>query len=264
MKTHTENTLPDVQSSADPRNIAIDYVGVRGMQVPVRVACPEGIQHSVATVNMVVGLEAEKKGTHMSRFLGLLSKHDEPLSYEALMNLMSEMLEVLGAQSGKITFDFPYFVNKAAPVSKLQSLMNYQVRYEVRAEAGEMRFLQTTIVPVTSLCPCSKEISQYGAHNQRSHITITARHKGDVSLEAQIRIAEESASCQLWSQLKRVDEKFVTESAYENPKFVEDLIRDVAVALNHNPAVEAYLIEAENFESIHNHSAYAYIRRGTI
>lgn len=264
MKTSIENNLPDVQSSVDPRNIDIEYVGVRGMEFPVSVQSANGVQNTVARVGMFVGLAAEKKGTHMSRFLGLLSNHNAPISHQSLIDLMQRMLSDLDATEGKIEFEFPFFVKKTAPVSKLESLMNYQVCYEVRHDNGQTRVLQTTIAPVTSLCPCSKEISKYGAHNQRSHITITTRSDGQVSLEQQIRYAEESASCELWSQLKRVDEKFVTERAYENPKFVEDLIRDVAVALNANEHIQAYHIEAENFESIHNHSAYAQIRKGTL
>ena len=142
--------------------------------------------------------------------------------------------------------------------------MNYQVHLCVEHKNNETWVTQTVTVPVTSLCPCSKEISAYGAHNQRSHVTIAAKLKGELSLEKQIRYAEESASCELWSRLKRVDEKFVTESAYENPKFVEDLVRDVAVALNQDTNVQAYRVQAENFESIHNHSAYAQITRGDL
>lgn len=265
MKTLSENNLPDVQSSVDPRNIDIEYVGVRGMELPVSVQSSTGLQHTVAKVGMYVGLDASKKGTHMSRFLGLLSNHQAPISHQSLVDLMQQMLQNLDASEGKIELEFPFFVKKAAPVSKLESLMNYQVRYEVIQRNGQLHVLQTTVVPVTSLCPCSKEISRYGAHNQRSHITITIRcDDGRVSLEDQIRYAEESASCALWSQLKRVDEKFVTERAYENPKFVEDLIRDVAVALNANPHILAYQIQAENFESIHNHSAYAQISKGLL
>lgn len=264
MKTLLQNNLPDVQSSVDPRNIDIEYVGVRGMELPVSVQSATGIQHTVARVGMFVGLSAEKKGTHMSRFLGLLTNHLSVISHQSLIDLMKQMLHDLDADQGKIEIEFPFFVNKVAPVSQLESLMNYQVRYEVLHKNGKTDVLQTTIAPVTSLCPCSKEISQYGAHNQRSHITITTRNDGGLSLEQQIRYAEQSASCELWSQLKRVDEKFVTEHAYENPKFVEDLIRDVAVALNTDPHIFAYHIEAENFESIHNHSAYAQIRKGTL
>lgn len=264
MNTNTlsNNNLPDVQSSADPRNIAIEYVGVRGVELPITVASESGIQPTVAQIGMYVALPAEHKGTHMSRFLGLLKEHNRALCRETLVELMQDMLEALESNAGCIDFDFPFFVKKHAPVSQLECLMNYRVHYRVEHKNGKTFVTQTVTVPVTSLCPCSKEISLYGAHNQRSHVTIAARLKGDLSLERQIRYAEESASCELWSRLKRVDEKFVTEKAYENPKFVEDLVRDVAVALNSDKNIEAYRVQAENFESIHNHSAYAQITNG--
>lgn len=265
MKTLNQtHLLPDIQSSADPRNIPIEYVGVRGVTVPVDVQSTSGIQRSVATVGMYVALPAQQKGTHMSRFLGLLEKHQEPLCASSLMSLMEKMLETLEAGEGRIDFDFPFFAKKKAPVSGLESLMNYQVHLRVEHKNGQSWVEQTVTVPVTSLCPCSKEISKYGAHNQRSHIRILAKIQGELPLEQQIRYAEESASCELWSGLKRVDEKYVTEHAYDNPKFVEDLIRDVAVAVNGDERIIAYRIEAENFESIHNHSAFAQISRGEI
>lgn len=264
MNTNTlsNNNLPDVQSSTDPRNIAIEYVGVRGVELPVTVKSDSGIQPTVAQISMFVALPAEHKGTHMSRFLGLLKDHNRPLCKTVLIELMNDMLQALESDAGRIDFEFPLFVNKQAPVSKLESLMNYRVRYRVESKGGKTWVTQTVTVPVTSLCPCSKEISRYGAHNQRSHVTIAAKLKGDLSLERQIRYVEDSASCELWSRLKRVDEKFVTEKAYENPKFVEDLVRDVAGVLNTDDNVEAYCVQAENFESIHNHSAYAQISRG--
>ncbi len=264
MQTLPNTNLPDVQSSADPRNIAIDFVGVRGLELPVTVESASGVQPTVAEIGMFVSLPAHQKGTHMSRFLGLLKEHATPLNRQALTELMQSMLSALEAESGRIDFEFPFFVQKHAPISELESLMNYRVKLRVEHKAGRTLVTQTVTVPVTSLCPCSKEISRYGAHNQRSHITIAARLCGDLSLEEQIRFAEESASCELWSRLKRVDEKYVTESAYENPKFVEDLVRDVAGRVNADPRIEAYRVEAENFESIHNHSAYAQIFKGDL
>lgn len=261
-KNLSNNNLPDVQSSADPRNIAIEYVGVRGVELPITVASENGIQPTVAQIGMYVALPAEHKGTHMSRFLGLLKEHEQPLCKKTLVELMHSMLAALESEAGCIDFDFPFFVKKLAPVSKLECLMNYRVHYRVEHKNGRTSVTQTVTVPVTSLCPCSKEISDYGAHNQRSHVTISARLSGELSLERQIRYAEQSASCELWSRLKRVDEKYVTEKAYENPKFVEDLVRDVAVALNGDENIEAYRVQAENFESIHNHSAYAQITQG--
>ncbi|MEF9942605.1 MAG: GTP cyclohydrolase FolE2 [Burkholderiaceae bacterium] len=251
--------LPDVQSSADRRNIAIQRVGVKSISHPVMVASPRGPQPSVATVDMYVALPADQKGTHMSRFLALLAETAEPLSAHVLRDMMARMLVRLEATEGYIELRFPYFVRKTAPVSGVESLMDYQVRLVAEAKGGRTVVTQEVVVPVMSLCPCSKKISNYGAHNQRSHVTIAAELDADMTLDEQIRIAEQSASCELWALLKRGDEKYVTERAYDNPKFVEDLVRDVAVALNHETRVLAYRVEAENFESIHNHSAYALI-----
>ncbi len=251
--------LPDVQSSADRRNIAIQRVGVKSITHPVMVASPRGPQPSVATVAMYVALPGSQKGTHMSRFLALLAETAEPLSAHVMRELMGRMLNRLEASEGFIELSFPYFVRKTAPVSGIESLMDYRVRFVAEAKGGTTTVTQEVLVPVMSLCPCSKKISDYGAHNQRSHLTIAAELGADFSLEEQIRIAEQSASCELWALLKRGDEKYVTERAYDNPKFVEDLVRDVAVALNQEERVLAYRIEAENFESIHNHSAYALI-----
>lgn len=264
MKTLTTTTLPDIQSSVDPRNVPIEYVGVRGVTAPIQVQAQNGVQNTVATIGMYVALPADHKGTHMSRFLALLQTYNKPLSADTLKELMPQMLELLEAKEGRIDFEFPFFVNKLAPVSGLSSLMNYQVCLRVETKNGVTWVEQQITAPVTSLCPCSKHISKYGAHNQRSHITIVIRADEPVSLEEQLRFAEDSASCELWSRLKRVDEKFVTEHAYENPKFVEDLIRDVAILLNNDSRILAYRIEAENFESIHNHSAFAQVARGQL
>ena len=253
--------LPDIQSTADARQLAIQRVGVRGIVFPVRVAGAGGAQASVARVDMYVGLPADQKGTHMSRFLEVLHVQDEPLSYAALDRLMVAMLDRLEADSGWIEMRLPYFVKKAAPVSGVESLMDYELTLRVEARDGLRRQTLKVLVPVTSLCPCSKEISAYGAHNQRSHVTIAARLSAELPVESLIEVAERAASCELWGLLKRPDEKYVTERAYENPKFVEDLVRDIALALDRIPAVEAYTVESENFESIHNHSAYALIER---
>jgi GTP cyclohydrolase I len=170
------------------------------------------------------------------------------------------MVERLEAQAGRIEMSFPYFINKAAPVSGVQSLLDYDVSFVGAIEKGRYGFTMKVQVPVTSLCPCSKEISEYGAHNQRSHVTVTARTCGFVWIEDIVRVCEEQASCELYGLLKRPDEKYVTERAYDNPKFVEDMVRDIAGVLNRDPRIEAYEVESENFESIHNHSAYALIR----
>ncbi|MDO4937167.1 MAG: GTP cyclohydrolase FolE2 [Sutterellaceae bacterium] len=253
--------LPDVQNLADGRNIAIDRVGVRGLTVPMTVASVNGPQPTVAEVCMCVSLPADKKGTHMSRFISLLADNHESLSANMMKELLAKMLVLLEAHDGYIEIRCPFFVTKASPVSKLKSLMNYKVRYIAEKKNGVTSVIQEITAPVTSLCPCSKEISDYGAHNQRSAITIAAEIEGELSLEEQIRIAETSASCELWSRLKRNDEKYVTEYAYDHPKFVEDIVRDTAKQLNDESRVVAYRVEAENFESIHNHSAYAQIER---
>jgi GTP cyclohydrolase I len=208
-----------------------------------------------------VHLPADQKGTHMSRFVALLEEHREPLDQSALRMLLASMLAKLEAHSGRIEVTLPYFVMKTAPVSGVQSLLDYEATFIAEKRDGQTHMSMKVLVPVTSLCPCSKKISQYGAHNQRSHVTILAQLAGEVAVEELIRIAEEEASCELWGLLKRPDEKFVTERAYENPKFVEDLVRDVATRLNADERIVAYVLEAENFESIHNHSAYAVIER---
>ncbi|SDV50109.1 GTP cyclohydrolase FolE2 [Chitinasiproducens palmae] len=253
--------MPDVQSSVDTRQIPIQRVGVRGVRHPISVRTADGgVQPSVGTFDLDVHLPPEQKGTHMSRFVALLEDHAQPFDAASFGAMAQEMLLRLESESGRIAVTFPYFISKVAPVSGVRSLLDYQVTLVAHARAGQPAGLRLKVlVPVTSLCPCSKEISQYGAHNQRSHVTIDAELSGEISIDALVRIAEEAASCELWGLLKRPDEKFVTERAYENPKFVEDLVRDIAVRLNTEPAVAAYVLEAENFESIHNHSAYALI-----
>ena len=252
--------LPDIQAISDQRRVAIQRVGVRGVAHPLRVRTRSGEQPTVAQVNMYVGLPESVKGTHMSRFLEVLQARDAALDADGLRELTHSMLERLRADAGVVEFAFPLFLNKRAPVSGVTSLLDYRVtlRAEVDAARGYRCWMQV-LVPVTSLCPCSKEISAYGAHNQRSHITIGAQVEGDLELEDLISIAEEEASCQLWGLLKRPDEKYVTERAYDNPKFVEDLVRDIALRLNDEARVRRYVVESENFESIHNHSAYALV-----
>lgn len=253
------NALPDVQSSADVRHIPIQRVGVKSVSFPVSVKSRDGAQSTVATVNMYVSLPAGQKGTHMSRFFKLLDETSTPLCRETLEDLMKRMLDKLQADSGVIEFEFPFFVRKLAPVSKLPSLMSYRGGFTVSAANGKITIHERVLAPVTSLCPCSKEISRYGAHNQRSHISIDAECSEDVPLEDLICVAEQNASCELWSLLKREDEKYVTEFAYDHPKFVEDISRDVAKALESDQRITAFTLQVENFESIHNHSAYALI-----
>lgn len=255
--------MPDVQSSVDTRHIAIQRVGVRGVRHPMIIAAGGESLPTVADWELTVALPAHEKGTHMSRFVALLETHRRtPMTAALFCDMARDMLSLLDAEQGDMRARFPYFLNKVAPVSEVSSLMDYEVSWKcvARRDAGT-DFELTVLVPVTSLCPCSKAISEYGAHNQRSHVTVTARFDDPalVDVDSLIRRVEAQASCELWGLLKRTDEKFVTERAYENPKFVEDLVRDVAQAVRDLPGVHSYTIEAENFESIHNHSAYAQV-----
>jgi len=256
------DTIADVQNFADTRQIAIDKVGIKSIRHPVKVGDKsEGVQHTVAWFNMYVYLPHNFKGTHMSRFVEILNSYEREISVESFESMLREIVKRLEAESGHVEMSFPYFINKAAPVSGVQSLLDYDVTFVGEIDKGKYRFTMKVVVPVTSLCPCSKKISDYGAHNQRSHVTVTARTNEMVWIEDIVRIVEEQASCELFGLLKRPDEKYVTERAYDNPKFVEDMVRDVAAAFNRDPRFDAYTIEAENFESIHNHSAYALIER---
>jgi GTP cyclohydrolase I len=252
-------TIPDVQNTVDTRHLAIQRVGVKGVRYPITVKTASGTQPSVGTWNMYVHLPEEKKGTHMSRFIALLEGNRAPLDVKNFTDLMHKMMALLEANAGRIELSFPYFVNKTAPVSGVESLMDYEVGLTGEFKKGVLEITLKVLVPVTSLCPCSKKISAYGAHNQRSHITVHAVLDGDLPVDELIAKIEEQASCELYGLLKRPDEKYVTERAYDNPKFVEDLVRDVAGMLNAESRIVAYTLEAENFESIHNHSAYALI-----
>ena len=261
----TSADVPDVQGRADERHIAIDRVGIRGIRHPLRVKTGNGgVQHTVGIFSMSVKLREDVKGTHMSRFVELLeAERASQISLDTieLQALLQRMVAKLGVDVGHIEIAFPYFIEKAAPVSGVTSLLDYEVTLAGEIVHGVCQSTMKVMAPVTSLCPCSKEISEYGAHNQRSHITITVTTSEPVSVDEIVRIAEDEASSELYGVLKRVDEKFVTERAYDNPKFVEDLVRDIAAALNRDPRIRAYTLEAENFESIHNHSAYAIIER---
>src|SRR5487761_2430930 len=254
--------IPDVQNSADTRHLAINKVGIKSIRHPVLVKDKSGgVQHTIATFNMYVHLPHNFKGTHMSRFVQILNQHGREITVESFEGILREMTDKLEAKSGYIEMAFPYFINKTAPVSEVQSLLDYDVTFIGEIVDGKYRFNMKVQIPVTSLCPCSKEISERGAHNQRSHVTINVRTKRSVWIEEVVRFAEEQASSELYGLLKRPDEKFVTERAYDNPKFVEDMVRDVAGLLNADPRIDAYVVESENFESIHNHSAYALIER---
>jgi len=255
--------IEDVQSRVDTRQIPINRVGVKEILHPVRVKDRSGgEQHTVANFNMYVYLPHNFKGTHMSRFLEILHSHEREISVDSFMDILRQMTERLESEAGHIEMKFPYFVNKTAPVSGVRSLLDYQATLIGEVKRGGTTDLWVkVVVPVTSLCPCSKKISAYGAHNQRSHVTIKARIASHVWIEELIDFAEKEASCELFGILKRPDEKWVTERAYDNPKFVEDMVRDVAVRLNNDERIREYVVESENFESIHNHSAYALIER---
>ena len=254
--------IADVQGSADNRHIAIDKVGIKDIRHPVRVRDrTDGEQHTVATFNMYVYLPHNFKGTHMSRFVEILNSHEKEISIDSFKEMLREMAERLESERGHIEMRFPYFINKPAPVSGVKSLLDYEVTFIGEIQQGKPVMYIKVVVPVTSLCPCSKEISDYGAHNQRSHVTVEVRNRGFIWIEELIEIVEKEASCELFGLLKRPDEKYVTEHAYNHPKFVEDMVRDVAMKLNGDERVGAYRVESENFESIHNHSAYALIER---
>jgi GTP cyclohydrolase I len=252
-------SVEDVQARADHRQIPINRVGIKDIRHPVRVKDrSSGEQHTIATFNMYVNLPHDFKGTHMSRFVEILHGERE-ISVDSFRNMLQEMRHKLDADAGHIEMTFPFFVMKRAPVSGVQSLMDYQASLIGEICRDQTKTWIKVVVPVTSLCPCSKKISERGAHNQRSHVTISAQLREHLWIEELIDIAESEASCELYGILKRPDEKYVTEKAYDNPKFVEDMVRDVAVRLNNEPRIIAYVVESENFESIHNHSAYALI-----
>ena len=254
--------IADVQSTPDTRRIPIDKVGIKDIRHPVLVKDrSQGVQHTIASFNMYVRLPHNFKGTHMSRFVEILNAHDMEISVESFRDMLADMAQRLEARVGHIEMSFPYFINKTAPVSGVKALMDYQVTFLGDIVDGQHAMTIKVIVPVTSLCPCSKEISERGAHNQRSHVTLTVRTNTFVWIEDLIDLVEKQAICELYGLLKRPDEKYVTERAYDNPKFVEDMVRDVAAKLNQDERIDAYTVESENFESIHNHSAYALIER---
>ena len=253
--------LPDVQSAADTRRLAIQNVGVKGLRYPLQLETASGeIMNTVANLAMTVGLPPEVKGTHMSRFIELLEVRRGALTQDGLFAMLGEMLLRLDAASGRIELTFPYFIRKTAPVSGVESLLDYDATLIIDSPEGQHSALTLRVTAaVTSLCPCSKKISDYGAHNQRSHITLEAKLRSPMAIEELVRLAEEEASCEVFGLLKRPDEKWVTERAYDNPKFVEDLVRDIALRLMSEPRIAEWKVASENFESIHNHSAYAEI-----
>jgi len=251
----------DIQSLRDRRNISIDKVGVKNIRYPIIVDDREnGTQNTVADLNICVELPHDHRGTHMSRFIEVLNHFHTESLINNLQIFLQEIKNALNADVAYTILRFPYFIKKAAPVSGIESLLSYNCFFE--ASLKEEYLLTIGVeVPVTSLCPCSKEISDYGAHNQRSQVIIQATLNEFVWLEELIEIVEKSASCEIYPLLKRVDEKYVTEKAYENPVFVEDIVREITLKLNKDDRIRTFQIESENFESIHNHNAYASLSR---
>jgi GTP cyclohydrolase I len=259
-----ENSLHDTQGQLDKRQIAIDRVGVKNLRYPVRVLDKaHEAQSTIATVQMTVDLPHHYKGTHMSRFVEVLNAFGPVLQVKTIPRMLRELQERLNSNAAHLVFEFPYFLEKTAPVTGAKGLLDYNVIFDASLYGERLDFVTTAIVPVTTLCPCSKAISSVGAHNQRGQVTFAVRAQPFLWIEDMIRMVEDSASCELFSLLKRPDEKEVTERAYHNPVFVEDLVRNVAERANAHPAISWYCVEAENFESIHNHNAYARIEKKT-
>jgi len=250
-----------MQKSRDTRNIPIDKVGVKDISYPIVVMDrKKKFQHTIARINMYVDLPHHFKGTHMSRFIEILNSYREEIALDKLEIMLAEMKKKLGASTAHLEMEFPYFIEKKAPVSKAKSLMEYTCSFSATL-AEDFDFVLGIRIPVTSLCPCSKELSAYGAHNQRSLISIKVRYSNFIWIEDLVSAVEECGSSPVYSLLKRVDEKYVTEKAYENPKFVEDIVREVTEKLLAEQNITWFSVEAENFESIHKHSAYAFIER---
>ena len=255
-------SLPDTQNKVDSRNIYINQVGIKSIKHPLVYINKTGDKYpSVGDWQMTVGLKPEVKGTHMSRFIEILNEKPPEFSVNNFAQITQRVLQKLDATNAKVSVNFSLFMAKKAPVSRVESLMDYDATLTAEIYEGKTTTTIIVVIPVTSLCPCSKSISEYGAHNQRSHITIEAKIEFGVSFEDIISEVERCASSQLYAILKREDEKYVTEEAYNNPAFVEDLVRDIALLLNQNNKITAYSLESENFESIHNHSAYAIITK---
>jgi GTP cyclohydrolase I len=253
--------MKDIQNHEDTRNIDIDQVGVKGIRYPITVLDKDmGQQQTVAKINMYVNLPRYYKGTHMSRFVEVLNEHSRRISLQNFSEILEEVKSRLNAESAHMEITFPYFINKAAPVSGAEGLMEYQCTFRGSLNHGK-DLIVIIRVPISTLCPCSKEISDYGAHNQRGEVRLQVRFNKFVWIEDLIRLVEESASTDVFSVLKREDEKYVTEKAYNNPKFVEDIVRDIALKLNGDSNITWFAVESENFESIHNHSAYAYVEK---
>ena len=254
--------LTDTQNQPDTRQLPINRVGVKNLRYPIQIRDKaRALQSTVATVTLTVDLPHHYKGTHMSRFIEALNAHGPILHVDSIRQILRELRKRLDTQCAHVDFEFPFFLEKRAPVTGAVGVMDYNVRFVATSAEGGGDFLMTVEVPVTTLCPCSKAISETGAHNQRGKVTYSVRFAKPIWIEDLIRMAESCASSELYSLLKRPDEKFVTEQAYANPVFVEDLVRNLAAKSNDHPDITWYRIEAENFESIHNHNAYAMIEK---
>jgi len=253
--------MKDIQNQRDHRNIPIDNVGIKNLRYPITVRDRrDGFQSTVATINMYVDLPHKNRGTHMSRFVEILHLLKPEVSLKNFSKILAEMKKHLNADSAHIEVTFPYFIEKKAPVSDSSGLLDYTCSIIGLSDSkGTIDLISEVIVPIASVCPCSKEISEYGAHNQRGEVRLRTRFNKFIWLEDMIKLVENSASCEVYSVLKRVDEKFVTEKGFANPKFVEDIVRDIAQQLKSDSNITWFSVSAENFESIHNHSAYAQI-----
>jgi len=256
--------IPDPQRRRDYRGISIDIVGVKGLRYPITVLDRErGQQNTVGTFNLYVNLPHRFKGTHMSRFIEILNKYHGSISIMKITEILDSMKKYLQAKEAHIEVSFPYFIRKVAPVSKAESFMCYRCIIHGISKSKPKEIL-TVEVPVTTLCPCSKEISENGAHNQRSLVTVSVQFKKMVWIEDIVKLVEESASCEIYPLLKREDEKYVTEKAYSKPMFVEDVIRTIARKLQADPKITWYRVDSENFESIHSHNVYACLEKSKI
>ncbi len=254
--------LRDTQNETDTRRIAIDRVGVKALRFPIQIRDKHhAIQNTVAVAALTVDLPHQHKGTHMSRFIEVLNSHGPLLHVDNITDILHQLTERLHSENAHVDFEFPFFMEKSAPVSGAVGLIDYTARFSASLVDGHTEFIVTTLVPVTTLCPCSKAISAAGAHNQRGLVTLSVRTSLPMWIEDMIRLVEDSASSELYSLLKRPDEKAVTERAYANPVFVEDLVRNVAVRCDSDSNILWYRVEAENYESIHNHNAYALIEK---
>ncbi len=249
---------PDLQNQTDLRNLYINKVGIKSLKYPLSVEIDNKPQATIATLNLYTELPANKKGANMSRFIEVIEEFKLPINHQNLIKLNQNIATRCEAHKSIVHLQCTIFLDKIAPVSKITSKLDYELKIESVLDNGEFSYTVNIQIPVKSLCPCSKAISQYGAHNQRSHIVVSVTSKNEINITEIIKLVEAQASCEIYSLLKRGDEKYVTEHAYENPKFVEDSVRDVVIALKQNGYAN-YTVTVENFESIHNHSAYALI-----